>query len=68
MVWRLPRHENICPFYGVCFDVFPSGLTIVTPWMDNGDLQSYLEDHPQVNKQEMVRLSYARVPRPSLTL
>lgn len=48
------KHDNICPFYGVCVDVVKPHHAFVAPWMPNGALSGYLKDHPDVNRTEMV--------------
>ncbi|EJD00249.1 kinase-like protein [Fomitiporia mediterranea MF3/22] len=49
MIWRQFRHQNILPFYGVCIDEFSPRLALVSPWMRNGDVLSYLKENDGVN-------------------
>ncbi|KAK0463553.1 kinase-like domain-containing protein [Desarmillaria tabescens] len=46
LVWRQFRHPNILPFLGVSEDLFAPSYCLISPWMDNGNIMSYLEAHP----------------------
>ncbi|KAG6807925.1 hypothetical protein H0H92_005988, partial [Tricholoma furcatifolium] len=41
------RHPNILPLYGVCQS--HQRLSLVSPWMENGDLAFYLKQNPEAN-------------------
>ncbi len=47
MIWRTFKHENVCPFFGVCVDEFSPRYALVSPWMPNGNLMEYLDAVPQ---------------------
>ncbi|TDL20571.1 kinase-like protein [Rickenella mellea] len=57
LLWQQLEHENILPFLGVCKDEFAPMLAMISPWMDNGTLVTYLQEYdldaPQ--RQRMVR-------------
>ncbi|KDQ07341.1 hypothetical protein BOTBODRAFT_611091 [Botryobasidium botryosum FD-172 SS1] len=44
-VWKRLRHPHVLPFIGSVVLGSPSKLYMVSPWMDNGDLSSYLKTH-----------------------
>ncbi|EIN10219.1 kinase-like protein, partial [Punctularia strigosozonata HHB-11173 SS5] len=47
ITWRLLRHPNVLPFYGVDEVTFSPFLTMVSPWMTNGTVIDYLKRcHP----------------------
>ncbi|KAF9457682.1 kinase-like domain-containing protein [Collybia nuda] len=48
ILWGQLSHENLLPFYGVY--QFRSRLCLVAPWMENGDINDYLENHPNENR------------------
>ena len=56
IVWRQLRHENIAPFLGLCEDteLFRNRVALVSPWMSNGDLSSYLQKNPEVDRVPFV--------------
>lgn len=56
------HHVNILPFLGLSLedskflgqDQLPS---VVTPWMDNGNLMEYVQKHSTMNRLPLVRYS-----------
>ncbi|KAK0213802.1 kinase-like domain-containing protein, partial [Armillaria fumosa] len=46
LVWRQLRHPNVLPFLGVNEDLFAPRYCLVSPWMGNGNIMSYLQAHP----------------------
>lgn len=41
-IWRELQHENILPFYGLCW--MSNGVpALVSPWCDHGDINRYVE-------------------------
>ncbi|KAK0437918.1 kinase-like domain-containing protein [Desarmillaria tabescens] len=46
LMWRQLRHPNILPFLGVSKDLFAPSYCMISPWMVNGNIMSYLEAHP----------------------
>ncbi|KAG6807495.1 hypothetical protein H0H92_007276 [Tricholoma furcatifolium] len=48
IAWGQLRHPNVLPFYGVYR--YNAMAALVTPWMDNGDIQSYLQRHQDSNR------------------
>ncbi|KAJ7573775.1 kinase-like domain-containing protein [Mycena floridula] len=45
MLWKDLSHPNVLAFYGM--HLWPTGgrICLVSPWMENGNLVSYLKDH-----------------------
>ncbi|PBK74604.1 kinase-like protein [Armillaria solidipes] len=46
IVWKQLCHPNILPFLGVSEDLFAPSYCLISPWMINGNIMSYLEAHP----------------------
>ncbi|SJL00670.1 uncharacterized protein ARMOST_03983 [Armillaria ostoyae] len=46
LVWRQLRHPNVLPFLGVSEDLFALSYCLISPWMVNGNIMSYLQAHP----------------------
>ncbi|KAH7910564.1 kinase-like domain-containing protein [Hygrophoropsis aurantiaca] len=47
MIWSHLSHPNLLPFYGIFYaDKEKSRIALVSPWMENGDLEKYLERVP----------------------
>ncbi|KIY51139.1 hypothetical protein FISHEDRAFT_71430 [Fistulina hepatica ATCC 64428] len=51
-VWRGIKHENVLPLYGVYYE--DSKIFTVSPWMDNGTLLDYVQQHPNVNRFKLL--------------
>ncbi|KXN81528.1 Serine/threonine-protein kinase CTR1 [Leucoagaricus sp. SymC.cos] len=47
---RQLRHPNILPFIGASFDEQRRLCGLVTPYMQNGNVMKFLEDHPAVDR------------------
>ncbi|KAF8594982.1 kinase-like protein [Ceratobasidium sp. AG-I] len=50
-VWSKARHENVQELTGVV--MFQGHLGMVSPWMENGNLQKYLEANPEVERDSL---------------
>ncbi|KAJ6600554.1 kinase-like domain-containing protein, partial [Mycena vulgaris] len=47
LIWRQLAHPNVLPFFGVYFpQEARSRLCLVSPWMENGNISSYLKRNP----------------------
>ncbi|KAK7462966.1 hypothetical protein VKT23_007547 [Stygiomarasmius scandens] len=47
LIWRQLHHPNVLPFLGVNVDLFRPGFCLVSPWMSNGNIISFLKSHPE---------------------
>ena len=45
IVWRDLIHPNILPFLGICKNAFGPLLALVSPYMENGDVLSYVKQN-----------------------
>ncbi|KAL0580980.1 hypothetical protein V5O48_001072 [Marasmius crinis-equi] len=46
LLWMKLGHRNILPFLGLNVELFPRTLCLVSPWMENGPILSYLAKNP----------------------
>ena len=57
VMWKRLQHPNVVSFLGLGSDSPP--ISLVYPWMSNGNLTTYVREHPSVNKLGLV-CSYSR--------
>ncbi|KAK1228601.1 MAP kinase kinase kinase activity protein [Marasmius sp. AFHP31] len=50
LLWTQLSHPNLLPFTGVNTTLFPHGFCLVSPWMVNGDIITFLAMHPDHEK------------------
>jgi len=50
LFWKHLTHPHILPFLGVTHDVFTPRLSLVSPWMPNGNILNYIEKHARADK------------------
>ena len=53
---RLVPHCHIVPSLGIVMS--EEILSIISPWMEHGDIVSYTKKHPSVSKKDLVRLLF----------
>ncbi|KAJ7266635.1 kinase-like domain-containing protein [Mycena rebaudengoi] len=53
LIWQHLKHPYILPLLGIDRETFPSSLCMVSPWMENGTVLKYLEEH---GRQDVDRL------------
>ncbi|KAJ8085074.1 hypothetical protein PM082_003856 [Marasmius tenuissimus] len=46
LLWTQLTHPNLLPFHGVSTSLFPQCFCLVSPWMDNGDIITFLRHNP----------------------
>ncbi|KIK65090.1 hypothetical protein GYMLUDRAFT_114413, partial [Collybiopsis luxurians FD-317 M1] len=46
LIWRQLNHPNILPLLGVNVDLFRPSFCLISPWMNNKDIISFLKQHP----------------------
>lgn len=66
-IWKPLDHPNVLPFLGICKDSFPS-VGLVSPFMDNGNLMSYMKRVPSIDKPGIVSTCESAKSRSPLTL
>ncbi|KAJ7587317.1 kinase-like domain-containing protein, partial [Mycena floridula] len=54
LIWRQLKHPNILPFWGISKTVFPDKLCLVAPWMEAGNIISYLEAYPTADRKSLL--------------
>ncbi|KIM72464.1 hypothetical protein PILCRDRAFT_829732 [Piloderma croceum F 1598] len=71
LVWRRLRHPNVLPFLGICADVFKPRLAMVSPYMENGNVNMYLKEYANADRVQMITgiasgLSYLHALKPQV--
>ncbi len=46
LVWRNLKHPNVLPFLGVSTELFVPSFCLISPWMENGNIMSFLAVNP----------------------
>ncbi|KAJ7575964.1 kinase-like domain-containing protein [Mycena floridula] len=46
LVWKQLDHPGVLKFLGVSMDMFAPSFCLVSPWMDNGNINEYLQVYP----------------------
>jgi serine/threonine protein kinase len=54
-VWKHLRHPNVLPLFGVT--VSEHRFAMISEWMDNGNINKFIEKDEHVNRAELVRRS-----------
>ncbi|PBK81552.1 kinase-like protein [Armillaria gallica] len=55
IVWKQLRHDYILPFIGVDAVTMPGKYCLISPWMENGTVLHYLENHPHTDRLTCIR-------------
>ncbi|QRV89355.1 Tyrosine kinase domain protein [Ceratobasidium sp. AG-Ba] len=50
-IWSKCNHPYVVPFLGLVD--FRGAIAMLSPWMENGDLSSYINKHPGVNRLDL---------------
>ncbi|KAF5382286.1 hypothetical protein D9757_008496 [Collybiopsis confluens] len=50
LVWKQLDHPNVLPFIGVNEEIFYPSYCFVSPWMNNGNIMTYLAEHPEQDR------------------
>ena len=53
--WKWLQHENILPFIGVT--LAPPLFSIISEWMEHGDIMHFTRIHPEYNRLHLVSIS-----------
>jgi serine/threonine protein kinase len=56
LYWRPLSHANVVPFLGAA--AFPKPFSLVSPWMENGNINQFLRVHPTENRMFFVSVAY----------
>ncbi|KAF7330808.1 Protein kinase domain-containing protein [Mycena venus] len=52
LIWRQLSHPNLLPFFGLY--VLDDRPSLISPWMDNGDLNHFLNKTPGVDRVSLI--------------
>ncbi len=54
LVWKQLHHKNILPFLGVNYEYFKPRCCLISPWMKNGNIISYLQANKHHDRMKCV--------------
>ncbi|KAJ7107163.1 kinase-like domain-containing protein, partial [Mycena crocata] len=54
LCWGRMNHPNILPFLGVDEQTFRPSFCLISPWMENGNLMSFLKKAPHFNRYKAI--------------
>ncbi len=64
VLWAHSSHHNVLPFYGVyAFEDPVQGISLISPWMKNGNLRQYFEKFPDARRVPLVSMLSGLVQR-----
>ena len=52
LMWKNLNHQNVLPLLGVAMGY--QRFTMISEWMDNGNINEFVEAHENVNRFELV--------------
>ncbi|KAK0215153.1 kinase-like domain-containing protein, partial [Armillaria fumosa] len=55
LVWRNLNHGNAVPFIGINDDLFNPSFCLISPWMNGGNVISFLAKHPEHNRMQCIK-------------
>lgn len=55
-MWANLVHVNVLPFLG--YKIVDGCPSLISQWMDNGNLKTYMLDHPSMDIMEVVSLLF----------
>ncbi|KAK0188288.1 kinase-like domain-containing protein [Armillaria mellea] len=55
LVWRNLNHPNVVPFIGINDDLFYPSFCLISPWMNDGNLISFLAKNPGHNRVQCIK-------------
>jgi hypothetical protein len=51
--WSKAKHENVQELMGVI--MHQGQLGMISPWMEHGNLQAYIQKCPEIDRRQLVR-------------
>ncbi|KAF9259169.1 kinase-like protein, partial [Marasmius fiardii PR-910] len=71
LIWTRLSHPNVVPLIGVCAELFEDDCCIVSAWMSNDDIISFLKRNPDHNRLQSIcdiaaGLEYLHLLRPPI--
>ncbi|PBK87183.1 kinase-like protein, partial [Armillaria gallica] len=54
LVWRNLNHPNVLSFIGINEDLFYLSFCLISPWMNDSNLISFLAKHPEHNRMQCI--------------
>ncbi|KAE9391221.1 kinase-like protein [Gymnopus androsaceus JB14] len=54
LIWRQLKHPNILPLLGVNAELFSPSFCLISPWMENKNIITYLKNNPGHNRHNVL--------------
>ncbi|KAE9391219.1 kinase-like protein [Gymnopus androsaceus JB14] len=54
LIWRQLKHPNILPLLGVNAELFSPSFCLISPWMENKNILTYLKNNPGHNRHNVL--------------
>ncbi|KAE9403632.1 kinase-like protein [Gymnopus androsaceus JB14] len=54
LIWRQLKHPNILPLLGVNAELFSPSFCLISPWMENKDIITFLRKNPSHDRQNVL--------------
>lgn len=55
VTWKALRHPNVLPLLGVTMDNSLSLFAMASEWMENGNINEFIKEHPEVNRFDLLQ-------------
>ena len=59
-MWKVLRHPNVLPLIGVTMS--ENQFAMISDWMANGNISSFVKEHPDANRLELVGVPFEFSP------
>ncbi|KAF9064954.1 kinase-like domain-containing protein [Rhodocollybia butyracea] len=72
VLWKQLKHPNILPLFGVNLELFEPSFCLISPWMENGNVITYLKQNHSHNRHKVLQdiaagLCYLHSRNPPIT-
>ncbi|KIO31601.1 hypothetical protein M407DRAFT_19349 [Tulasnella calospora MUT 4182] len=54
VIWKAAEHPNVLTLYG--YQIINGNPMLISPWCKNGDLYSFVKAHPELTREEKLKL------------
>ncbi|KAF8987026.1 kinase-like protein, partial [Hymenopellis radicata] len=54
LVWKQLHHPSVLPFLGVSQDLFHPSFCLISPWMANGNIMTFLSNNPTHDRLQCI--------------
>jgi serine/threonine protein kinase len=58
LIWKELSHPNVLPLLGIDLKTRAPSYCLISPWMNNCDVMSFLEKNPKFEKTSLVSILF----------